>query len=95
MRGVLAGYRSLLGTQRGFRTYAFVLWNGIFHSGVFTWLGLYFAQRYGLGEVGIGLAILGYGIPGVSSRPSEGARPRQPDVRRKFTLDLVPNPYTK
>lgn len=27
------------------------------------WLGLYFAQRYGLSEVGIGLALLGYGLP--------------------------------
>jgi predicted MFS family arabinose efflux permease len=31
---------------------------------VFTWLGLYFSRRYGLGEVGIGLALLGYGVPG-------------------------------
>lgn len=69
---VLAGYRSLLTTGSGFRTYAYVLWNGIFHSGVFTWLGLYFARRYGLGEVGIGLAILGYGIPGFLLGPIIG-----------------------
>jgi predicted MFS family arabinose efflux permease len=36
LRGILAGYRSLLGTGRGLRTYGYVLWNGIFHSGVFT-----------------------------------------------------------
>lgn len=53
---VLTGYRDLLSTSRGLRTYLYVLVNAIFHSGVFTWLGLYFAQRYGLGEVGIGLA---------------------------------------
>lgn len=61
---VRGGYRALLGPWRGRRTYAYVLVNAIFHSGVYTWLGLYFARRYGLGEVGIGLAILGYGVPG-------------------------------
>lgn len=62
---VFAGYRGLLATGRGLRTYGYVFWNGIFHSGYYTWLGLYFSSRYGLGEVGIGLAILGYGIPGL------------------------------
>jgi predicted MFS family arabinose efflux permease len=49
-----------------------VLLNAIFHSGVFTWLGLYFARRYGLGEVGIGLALLGYGVPGFLLGPLIG-----------------------
>jgi len=71
-RGVLTGYRGLLGTGRGLRTYGYVFWNGIFHSGIFTWLGLYFSRRYGLGEVGIGLAILGYGIPGFLLGPIIG-----------------------
>jgi predicted MFS family arabinose efflux permease len=72
VRELLAAYGSLLGPGRGRRTYAYVLLNAIFHSGVFTWLGLYFAQRYGLGEVGIGLAILGYGIPGFLLGPVIG-----------------------
>src|SRR5258707_1005826 len=58
------GYRGLLATTRGQRTYAYVLLNSVFHSGVFTWLGVYLATRYGLGPIGIGLALLGYGIPG-------------------------------
>jgi predicted MFS family arabinose efflux permease len=62
---VFKGYRSLLATGRGLRTYGYVFWNGIFHSGIYTWLGLYFSQRYSLGAVGIGLAILGYGVPGL------------------------------
>lgn len=62
--GLVAGYRALLGTTRGRRTYGYVLANSTFHSGVYTWLGLYFVERYGLGQVGIALAILGYGIPG-------------------------------
>lgn len=69
---VIAGYRSLLSSARGLRTYAYVLLNAIFHSGVFTWLGLYFTQRYRLGEIGIGLALLGYGIPGFLLGPVIG-----------------------
>lgn len=65
LKGVFAGYRNLLATGRGLRTYGYVFWNGIFHSGFYTWLGLYFSQRYSLSEVGIGLAILGYGVPGL------------------------------
>ena len=72
LSGVVAGYRDLLGTGRGFRIYAYVFWNGIFHSGVFTWLGVYFASRHGLGELGIGLALLGYGIPGFLLGPLVG-----------------------
>lgn len=69
---ILAAYRALLGSERGRRTYAYVFLNAIFHSGVFTWLGLYFSQRFGLGEVGIGLALLGYGVPGFLLGPPIG-----------------------
>ena len=72
LKDVFAGYRSLVATRRGSRTYGYVFWNAIFHSGVFTWLGLYFARRYGLGEIGIGLALLGYGIPGFVFGPIIG-----------------------
>jgi predicted MFS family arabinose efflux permease len=71
-RKVMRGYRALLATARGLRTYTYVLLNSVFHSGVFTWLGLYFAQRHGLGEVGIGLALLGYGVPGFVLGPIIG-----------------------
>ena len=60
-----SGFRSLIFSARGARTYGYVFWNGIFHSGIYTWLGVYFSQRYSLGEIGIGLAILGYGVPGL------------------------------
>lgn len=72
LRDLLAAYGGLLGPGRGRRTYAFVLLNAVFHSGVFTWLGLYFARRYGLGEIGIGLALLGYGVPGFLLGPVIG-----------------------
>jgi len=66
------GYRDLLGTSRGRRTYGYVFLNSIFHSGVFTWLGVYFERRYSLGPIGIGLALLGYGIPGFLFGPAIG-----------------------
>jgi len=72
IRDVWDGYRGLLVDGRARRTYIYVFLNSIFHSGVFTWLGLYFSQRYGLGEVGIGLALLGYGIPGFVLGPLIG-----------------------
>jgi predicted MFS family arabinose efflux permease len=69
---VVRGYQSLLGLSRGQRTYGYVLLNGIFHSGVFTWLGLYFSQQYNLGTAAIGLALLGYGVPGLLFSPAIG-----------------------
>ena len=71
-RELFAGYWGLLGSGRGRRTYGYVLLNAIFHSGVYTWLGLYFARWYGLGEIGIGLALLGYGVPGFLFGPVIG-----------------------
>lgn len=72
MGELFLGYRDLIGTPRGQRTYGYVFVNSIFHSGVFTWLGVYFEQRYGLGPVGIGVALLGYGIPGFLFGPLIG-----------------------
>lgn len=69
---IVIGYAALLGTARGRRTYAYVFLNAIFHSGVFTWLGVYFSRRYGVGGVGIGLALLGYGVPGFLFGPAIG-----------------------
>lgn len=65
-------YKDLLTSERGRRTYAYVFLNSLFHSGVFTWLGLYLERRYHLGPVGIGLALLGYGIPGFLFGPMIG-----------------------
>ncbi len=65
IRQVFQGYSGVLRTFRGQRTYAYVLWNGIYHAGVFTWLGLYLSQRFDMNALNIGLTILGYGIPGL------------------------------
>jgi predicted MFS family arabinose efflux permease len=69
---LLRGYASLLGTARGRRTYGYVFVNSMFHSGVFTWLGVYLERRYRLDSVGIGLALLGYGVPGFLFGPLIG-----------------------
>jgi predicted MFS family arabinose efflux permease len=69
---LLRGYKDLLGTPRGRRTYGYVFLNSMFHSGVFTWLGVYFERRYGIGPAAIGLALLGYGVPGFLLGPLIG-----------------------
>ncbi len=72
LRAVVAGYAALLGVSRGRRTYAYVLINALVQSGVYTWLGVYLHRRFGLGPGGIGLALLGYGIPGFLLGPVIG-----------------------
>lgn len=69
---VFHGYGQLLAQARAQRTYAYVLINAILISGVFTWLGVYLHQRFGLGETGIGWVMLGYGIPGLIFGPLIG-----------------------
>ena len=69
---VLRGYRRLLAMARARRTYGYVLLNAILQSGVFTWLGVYLHRRFGLGEGGIGLVLLGYGVPGLLFGPIIG-----------------------
>lgn len=68
----LRGYRELLAWNASGRAYAFVLVNGAFHSGVFTWLGVYFKRQHGLSDVEIGAALLGYGVPGFLLGPTIG-----------------------
>ena len=72
VRDVARGYLSLLADRRARRTYGYVFVNAVLHGGVYTWLGLYFTRRFGIGEAAIGLAILGYGIPGFLFGPVIG-----------------------
>ncbi|TAN24447.1 MAG: MFS transporter [Acidobacteria bacterium] len=69
---IVRGYFALLALARGRRTYAYVLLNAVVQSGVYTWLGVYLQRRFGLGEVGIGFALLGYGVPGLLFGPVIG-----------------------
>ncbi|HEY9514110.1 MAG TPA: MFS transporter [Gemmatimonadaceae bacterium] len=72
LSAIVRGYAALLSLPRGRRTYSYVLINAVAQSGVYTWMGVYLRQRFGLGEVGIGLALLGYGIPGLLFGPTIG-----------------------
>lgn len=69
---VFNGYKQLLSSQRGIIAYIFVFFNAIFHAGVFTWLGFYFQKTFNLNGLEIGLALLGYGIPGFLLGPYIG-----------------------
>lgn len=70
LKKVFNGYKDLI--QRGKIIYVYVLLNGIFTSGVFTWLGSYFEKTFSLTGWHIGLALLGYGIPGFLLGPFIG-----------------------
>jgi predicted MFS family arabinose efflux permease len=86
---IATGYWALLGTPRGRRTYGYVFLNAVFHSGVFTWLGVYFSRRYGVGGVGIGLALLGYGVPGFLFGPVIGRLADRFGRSRLIPLGLI------
>lgn len=66
------GYVSLVRNPRGANVYFFIFMNGLFHGGVFSWMGYYLSERYHLGDEGIGKALLGYGIPGMFLGPVLG-----------------------
>lgn len=68
----MKSYAALLAIPRGFKTYGYIFFNGMFHSGVFAWLGSYLFARYRLSDPGIGIALLGYGIPGLLLGPAIG-----------------------
>ncbi|HWV71838.1 MAG TPA: MFS transporter [Pseudosphingobacterium sp.] len=69
---ILLSFGRILSTGRARRTYFYVLFNGMFHSGIFAWLGYFFYTNYGLNQLHIGLALLGYGIPGLLFGPLLG-----------------------
>jgi predicted MFS family arabinose efflux permease len=72
IRELVSGYVGLYANPRATKGYIYILLNGIFHSGVFSWLGVFFSERYHLGDEGIGLALLGYGVPGMLLGPYIG-----------------------
>ena len=72
LSAVLGTYLALVRTWRGARTYGLIFCNGLFHGGIFAWLGLYLFRRYGLRDTGIDKAMLGYGLPGMLLGPILG-----------------------
>lgn len=68
----ITSFINVLSTARARRLYSYVFINGMFHSGIFAWLGYFFYKNYGLNEFRTGLALLGYGIPGLLLGPQLG-----------------------
>jgi predicted MFS family arabinose efflux permease len=64
-KSIVSITRQLLTGKKGRPLYSYIFLNGMFHSGIFAWLGYYFSTRYHLNDQGIGLALLGYGLPGM------------------------------
>jgi predicted MFS family arabinose efflux permease len=64
-RQVIREYLAVLEAPRGGRTLALIFCNGVFHGGIFAWLGLLLMRRYHLHDTGIGLTLAGYGLPGI------------------------------
>lgn len=69
---IFVSYRNILLMKRARVTYFYVLFNAMFHSGIFAWLGYYFYKNYALNEAQIGFAMLGYGVPGLLLGPLLG-----------------------
>ncbi|WP_343658026.1 MFS transporter [Chryseobacterium sp.] len=69
---ILLSFHGILSSRRARRTYFYVLLNGMFHGGIFAWLAYFFYKNYSLNEFQIGLALLGYGIPGLLLGPLLG-----------------------
>ncbi|ACU64096.1 MFS transporter [Chitinophaga pinensis] len=86
---LLTIFREILSTPGAKGTYFFVFENGLFHSGVFAWLGVYFYNVYHLNERGIGLALLGYGIPGLLLGPALGRMADRIGRKRIIPLGIV------
>jgi predicted MFS family arabinose efflux permease len=88
-RAVMTGYVSLFANPRAAKAYIYILLNGAFHSGVFSWLGVFFSERYHLGDQGIGLAFLGYGVPGMLFGPAIGRAADRVGRRRIIPLGIL------
>ena len=86
---VFNGYKQLLISLRGKSAYTYVLLNGIFHAGVYTWLALYFERNFSLNGWQIGLALLGYGVPGFLFGPFIGRLADKFGRSRLLPLGLI------
>lgn len=89
LKEVFNGYHQLLSAKRGKTAYIYVLLNGIFHAGVFTWLGLYLKETYQLSNVQIGIALIGYGLPGFLFGPYIGKLADKKGRSKLIPLGLI------
>lgn len=88
-RMILSNGMQLLSSNRGRRLYSYIFINGMFHSGVFSWLGYYFKTTHNLQDRQIGLALLGYGVPGMLLGVTIGRLADRQGRRRIIPLGLL------
>lgn len=88
-RDTYKSFKEIFCLPRGWRTYLFVFFNGLFHSGVFAWAGYFFYKTYHLTGKEIGLALLGYGIPGLLLGPLLGKLADKYGRNRIIPLGIV------
>lgn len=89
INAVAHGYLARLRQRRGRRTYGYVLVNAVIQSGIYTWLGVYLGQRFGLMATGIGLVLLLYGVPGFLFGPRIGRLAHRRGRARLIPLGLA------
>lgn len=68
----IRSYVYLLKSKKGKLIYGYIFLHGAFHSGIYTWLGLYLIENYHLEQKQIAMALLGYGISGLFTAPIIG-----------------------
>jgi predicted MFS family arabinose efflux permease len=88
-RAMISGYILLFANPRAAKAYTYILLNAVFQSGVFSWLGVFFYERYHLGDRGIGLAFLGYGVPGMLFGPAIGRAADRVGRKRIIPLGIL------
>ena len=89
VKTILSNSAELLTSSRGKKVYSFIFLNGLFHSGIFSWLGYYFSVKFHLGDQGIGLALLGYGLPGMLMGVSIGKAADRFGRRKIIPMGLI------
>ena len=69
----VAPYLRLVGKGRSLRTYLVVLFEGALIMGSFSYLGAYLSTRHGLDNLGIGLAMMAFGVAAIVAGRKSGA----------------------
>jgi predicted MFS family arabinose efflux permease len=89
LKTIIKNSGELLNSPKGKKVYSLIFLNGLFHSGIFAWLGYYFTVKYGLNDQGIGIALLGYGLPGMLMGVSIGKAADRVGRRKIVPFGLV------
>lgn len=89
LKTIIKNSGTLLNSPKGKKVYSLIFLNGLFHSGIFAWLGYYFTVKYQLNDQGIGIALLGYGLPGMLMGVSIGKAADRVGRKKIVPLGLI------